>query len=180
MSLSSSFREYLDFQDRTCEAILLGLQENLHAGYTFPRASEIEEAIVIAMCQICGKGEGTAVQGRPITKPLLDSTKISSLVRKGIYNIFLSSKDQTGWYLSNSMDEYLMHNSEKINWQWFFGFGDMFRFRPGKRQDAEESVRNYWSERDIRDFSRLNEIAQEILKSQYKGKSQSGLNTSHR
>ena len=166
--------EIFDKQDRTIEAILIHLRKHIHdEGYTFPSSSRIEYAIGLAVHKICGtqfgkKGPIDYPNNRLEIYSLDDKSKISKNVLSAICNIFHSGSDAWGDQLNNPMDDYLMHNNRRVDWRWFYGYGDMFKFKTGWRKVAEESVKKYWTEKELEDFRIIGKLVSKTIIDMYK------------
>jgi len=161
-------------RNRFIEAILIHMRRHINDdGYTFPSSSKIEYYIGVALHEICGSRNfhspidygygGSRLQ----LSGLEDRSKISQDILEILSEIFYCGFDPWGDPLTNCLDDYLMHNERIVDWQWFYGKGDLFKFKPGMRKLTEKDVKKYWGKKELEQLNRIGKIVARQVKEHF-------------
>ena len=147
-----TFEEMCELEDRTTEAILLGFNEPLYPfdkTYVIPSPHMIQDFVQKAI-------RGVNLQERV-------DEGWESVTRRGV-----AGPEQS----TNCFEDYFMplFGQGKLDWQWFLGYGDLFRFREDEREKVRESMESYWTQEELRNFQEINKLTQEMAVKYYKDK----------
>ncbi len=136
-----------ELEDRTMDALILGFKEPIMEGCTIPSNTMLYDFVEEAVKRTGGR------------------ESLQKRVSKGVFGSFSG-----GRYDTNLADHYLIHNPDVISWCWFYGIGDVFKFKPGEKEKAEKRVKQFWTQKELKNFERVNAITSELSKKYYAGK----------
>lgn len=158
---------HVELINNTIEALLLGFQEPIKYDYEIPRSYEIKKLAGHALGEICGTTDDARYQSLinsdVICWSLLDNTRIiQPRVREGLEVSLSSSKDE-----NSHLDIYMAMRESTLRSEWFYLIGEMYTFRPGKREELEIKVKKYWRKKELANFEKINEIVRRECKILY-------------
>lgn len=161
--MSDEFEKKQELEDRTIEALLLGFKNPIYEDYNIPRAHEIEQAVGCSLADLCGmdKDKKEMILNGGICWDLHHPERLQERVRQGLQDIFSGYRDE-----QNSLDMY-MKTLHKLDWIWVYMLGDIFKFKDGDREKAEERVKAYWNAEELRNFQDINEGVRIIIDREY-------------
>lgn len=148
----STFESLCELEDRTIEAILLGFNEPLHPldkEYVIPSPRRIQDFV------------GKVIRDTNLQRRIKEGWK--RITMRGV-----AGPEQS----TNCLEDYYMpiFGPSKLDWRWFPGSGDLFKFREGEREKAEERAKYYWTTSEINDFLKISVLTQKMAIEHYKNK----------
>lgn len=145
-------KKQFELHDRTIQALLLQFRKKIKNGNRIPSPHRIGEIL------------------KSIPKEQRDN--FQQRVREGLYHILargISGPEESENYLEGYM--FSRGYGEKVlEWDWIDWFGDLFKFRRGKRKEAVEEVRGYWNEKELADFQKIGQVLREETAREYQPK----------
>jgi len=146
----STFEERCQLVDRTIEAILLGFNKLLHPhykDYVIPSPRRIQDFVGKASRDI----------------------KLRGRIKEGWERITMREVTGGPEQSTNYFEDY-MHGfiQNKLDWRFFLGYGDLYKFREGEREKAEERAKSYWTTSEIKNFRKINVITQKMAIKHYR------------
>ena len=163
----------IEFGTRTCDALITGFDHEfpLHTlgGELFyiPSTSCVFDCLDYALGKICGFDKKRVSKRHRIFWNDYKSLDMNERVVEGLKFVTRcdgGERSALGWYFCEGSGENMFER------HWFFGKGDLFRYRAGQRERAIEKVKAYWNPDELDDFRRIHEPMKEYVKRVYEEK----------
>ncbi len=162
MSLEDLKKEY-EIKCNFCDALLLQFKKPIRYDLTIPNGYHIYNLFVVA--DKIMKGGRINKKGIYLMQHDFEyiSEKsfphLSKKVSKGLIDVLRDSRRETSF-----LQDYMERRKDIFGRDWFFGYGDLFRFRDGEREKAELRVSNTFSKEELAEFNKIGEIIQPYIK----------------
>ncbi len=159
--------------DRTIDALALGFTEPIRFDYEIPGPNKIIKSVDFAIVKLFAKKypkmdlKYYERSDKPSNSYFLQKMdEFEERVNEGLIRCLWGDKFD-GPYIHTAL-----HTEYRFGREWFFGDGDLFRFRPGGREKAEKLVEDYFNEKEKGNFEKLHKYMKEYVSKRFwKGKS---------
>lgn len=160
--MSDNFQKEYEFQEQTCEALLLQFRKPRVYDLAIPDTTDIKRLVTIS---------GRLMNGEEINPESVDCitsspkynnlqilkkeyfSKLSPKVSEGLLKILEDSREDDSF-----LSFYMRHSTEILAHEWYMGHGDWYRFREGKREKVEEEVLKYFDGLEWADFQKVGNL----------------------
>jgi len=164
MNATSRWKKQVELENRTCEALVLGLRKPIWDKYSIPDAYEIGEHLGYALRQLGGELVESFSWWDSVRWPTIkDLSKIKQRVAEGLFAITSSGKEE------DTQLHVFLSSNPAIESSWAFMIGDLYRFKPGERKKAAARVKAYWQPDELRDFRNLHRYMRSYNQKDLKG-----------
>lgn len=167
--------------NRTIDALLLGFDKPIRFDYFIPQPHYIVGGISFAVAKLFGNTHRELKNTNPANARMIEGRNLWHLsgiktfenrVKEGLERALTTKYPSYNGeipIISNLTPSYCLYNDYKFGVEWFFGYGNLFRFRAGEREKAEKNVKEYFNEKEMANFRQLYEPMREYVSDCFKG-----------
>ncbi len=165
-AMGTEIRKYIEFGDKTIEALICGFEKPIILDYSIPSAHNVTCAAVYAVHKLCGgvRKEARLEEDEFGWFYINNKEKIEPKVREGLSSALGASRNEDSF-----LDVYMISN-EKLDYNWFFSYGNLYKFKEGEREDVKKAVREYWKPKEFQNFLIIFALMEDYIKRYFKNK----------
>ncbi len=147
---SKEYQRYQELNDRSCDALVLSyspyrrLVSDCDRSFYIPSQGNVEESFGESLRKLLGETKGSSHWADSVRWNNIEGLdKLERRILEGTRKILIGPADYR-----TPFENYLSELWGKFEHAWIYGRGDFYRFRKGRRAEALEKFKNYWTPKE--------------------------------